>query len=262
MKLKRIGLLGFDGVQALDLTGPAEAFAAARVEENGDGPQRCYEVVAIGLTNKPFVSADCGLIYNPHETIHTAPPLDTLIIPGGPGLRESATNAKVAAWVKSRATRIRRIATVCTGTYGLAATGLLDGRTVTTHWRYARDFAARFPKVKVDPNALYHKDGNFYTSAGLTAGIDLSLALIEEDFGSRVALAVARELVVYLKRPGEQEQYSEPLKFQASSSDTFAELIGWMTEHLHHDLSVEALAAKVCLSPRASSAVVSKTPSA
>jgi len=250
MKLKRIGLLGFDGVQALDLTGPAEAFAAATVEENGDGPQRCYEVIVIGLTSKPFVSADCHLIYKPHKTIHTAPPLDTLIIAGGPGLREPETNAKVSNWVKSSANHIRRIATVCTGTYGLAATGLLDGRTVTTHWRNARDFAARFPKIKVDPNALYLKDGNFYTSAGLTAGIDLSLALIEEDFGSRVALAVARELVVYLKRPGGQEQYSEPLKFQISSSDAFAELVGWMTGHLHHDLSVEALAAKAYLGPR------------
>src|SRR5215510_14925830 len=250
MKLKRIGLLGFDGVQALDLTGPAEAFAAATVEDDGDGPQRCYEVVVIGLTNKTFVSADCGLIYKPHKTILTAPPLDTLVIAGGPGLREPETNTKVAAWVKSRASNIRRIATVCTGTYGLAATGLLDGRKVTTHWRYARDLAARFPKVQVDANALYLKDGNFYTSAGLTAGIDLSLALIEEDFGSRVALAVARELVVYLKRPGGQEQYSEPLKFQTSSTDALAELVGWVNGHLHHDLSVEALSAKACLSPR------------
>jgi transcriptional regulator GlxA family with amidase domain len=250
MKLKRIGLLGFDGVQALDLTGPAEAFAAATVEDDGDGPQRCYEVILIGLTTKCFVSADCHLIYKPHKTIHTAPPLDTLIIPGGPGLREPETNARVSAWVRNRASRIRRIATVCTGTYGLAATGLLDGRRVTTHWRYARDLAARFPKVNVDPNALYLKDGNFYTSAGLTAGIDLSLALIEEDFGSRAALAVARELVVYLKRPGGQEQYSEPLKFQTSSNDAFSELIGWMIGHLHHDLSVETLAAKACLGPR------------
>src|SRR5262244_2159517 len=228
MKSKRIGLLGFDGVQALDLTGPAEAFAAALIDDNGDGPQRCYEVVVIGLTSKPFVSADCGLIYQPHKTILTAPPLDTLVIAGGPGLREPETNAKVAAWVKSRAKHIRRIATVCTGTYGLAATGLLDGRTVTTHWRNARDFAARFPNVKVNANALYLRDGNFYTAAGLTAGIDLSLALIEEDFGAHVALAVARELVVYLKRPGGQEQYSEPLRFQTSSTDTFAELIVWM----------------------------------
>src|SRR5262245_15229620 len=169
MKLKRIGLLGFDGVQALDLTGPAEAFAAATVDDNGDRPQRCYDGVVIGFTRKPFVSADCHLIYKPHKTILTAPPLDTLIIAGGPGLRVPETNAKVAAWVKSRVGQIRRVATVCTGTYGLAATGLLDGRIVTTHWRNAPDFAARFPNVKVNPNALYLKDGNFYTSAGLTA---------------------------------------------------------------------------------------------
>lgn len=250
MRPKRIGILGFDGVQALDLTGPAEAFSAALIEENGDGPQRCYEVLVIGLTPKPFVAADTGLIYKPHTTINNAPPLDTLIVPGGPGLRQPETNAKVSAWIKGRASRIRRIGTVCTGAYGLAPTGLLDGRTVTTHWRYARDLAARFPRLKVDPDALYRKDGNLYTSAGLTAGIDLSLALIEEDFGSRVALAVARELVVYLKRPGGQEQYSEPLKFQASSTDPLADLVTWMTGHLNQDLSVEALAAKACLGAR------------
>lgn len=250
MKLKRIGLLGFDGVQALDLTGPAEAFAAATIEENGDGPQRCYEVLVIGLTDKPFVAADSGLVYKPHKTTGDAPALDTLIIPGGPGLREPETNAKVSAWVKSRAGRIRRIGTVCTGTYGLAPTGLLDGRRVTTHWRHARDLAARFPKLEVDPDALYHKDGKFYTSAGLTAGIDLSLALIEEDYGSRVALSVARELVVYLKRPGGQEQYSEPLKFQTLSTDPLADLVAWMSGHLHDDLSVEALASKACLCAR------------
>jgi len=250
MKLKRIGLLGFDGVQALDLTGPAEAFSAAVIEENGVGPQRCYEVMVIGLTSKPIVAADTGLIYKPHGTIQTAPPLDTLIIPGGPGLRESETNAKVSAWVAARASHIRRIGTVCTGIYGLAPTGLLDGRRVTTHWRHARDLAARFPKLRVDPDALYLKDGNFYTSAGLTAGIDLSLALIEEDFGARVALAVARELVVYLKRPGGQEQYSEPLKFQTHATDPLADLVTWMTGHLNQNLSVETLAARTYLGAR------------
>jgi transcriptional regulator GlxA family with amidase domain len=250
MRPKRVGLLGFDGVQALDLTGPAEAFSAAVLNENGDGPQRCYEVLVLGLTSKPFVAADSGLIYKPHMTIHNAPALDTLIVPGGAGLRQPETNAKVSTWVKARASRIRRIGTVCTGTYGLAPTGLLDGRKVTTHWRHARDLAARFPKLKVDPDALYLKDGNFYTSAGLTAGIDLALALIEEDFGSRVALAVARELVVYLKRPGGQEQYSEPLQFQTRSADPLADLVTWMTGHLNQDLSVETLAAKACLCAR------------
>ena len=250
MNLKLIGLLGYDGVHALDLTGPAEAFAAATIEENGEEPRRCYEVVVIGLADEPFVSIDSGLIYKPHKTIKNAPEIDTLIIPGGPGLRQPEINVKVAAWVKNCASRIRRIGTVCTGIYGLAPTGLLDGRKVTTHWRHVRDVAQRFPRLKVAPDALYLKDGNFYTSAGLTAGIDLSLSLIEEDFGARVALAVARELVVYFKRAGGQEQYSEPLKFQFGSTDPLAELVAWMTGHLDQDLSVEVLAERACLGAR------------
>jgi transcriptional regulator GlxA family with amidase domain len=143
-------------------------------------------------------------------------------------MRDPAINAKLADWISRSVREIRRVATVCTGAYGLAATGLLNGRRATTHWMFCRDLAARYPKIKVDANALYIRQGKFYTSAGVTAGIDLSLALIEEDFGPQVALAVARELVVYLKRPGGQEQYSEPLKFQAQSSSRFAELAPWM----------------------------------
>jgi transcriptional regulator GlxA family with amidase domain len=176
--------------------------------------------------------------------------VDTLIIPGGRSMREPATSAKLAEWIRRSARDIRRIATVCTGIYGLAPTGLLDGRRVTTHWMFCRDLAERYPKIRVDANALYIRQGKFYTSAGVTAGIDLSLALIEEDFGPQVALAVARELVVYLKRPGGQEQYSEPLKFQAQASSRFADLAPWMVAHLERDLSVERLAEQVCLCPR------------
>jgi transcriptional regulator GlxA family with amidase domain len=249
MKPKRIGLLGFDGVMALDLVGPVDAFTSAEIEEPNGQPSRCYEVVIIGFSDKSFVS-ESGVIFKPHKTMSNAPALDTLILPGGKGLRVPETQARVAEWVRSRINRIRRVATVCTGTYGLAATGLLDDRCVTTHWRYALDLARRFPKLKVNPNALYLKDGKFYTGAGITAGIDLSLALIEEDFGPRVALAVARELVVYLKRPGGQEQFSEPLRFQVRSSDRFAELAAWIQGHLQQDLSAESLANRACLSPR------------
>ncbi|PYK08503.1 MAG: AraC family transcriptional regulator, partial [Verrucomicrobia bacterium] len=153
-------------------------------------------------------------------------------------------------WVRLHATRIRRIASVCTGVYGLAPTGLLDGREVTTHWRFAKDLSQRFPKLRVNANALFLKDGPFYTSAGITAGIDLSLALIEEDYGAAAALVVARDLVVYLKRPGGQEQYSEPLQFQSKSTDRFTDLAVWMQGHLHGDLSVEALAKRACLGSR------------
>jgi transcriptional regulator GlxA family with amidase domain len=245
---RRIGFIGFDGLTALDLVGPSEAFANTYVD--GDGAIRAYEIVVLGLTRRPFAAADSGLIFGPHTTLERAPELDTLIVPGGPGLREPATQAVVAAWLKERAPKIRRVVSVCTGIYGLAAAGLLDGRRATTHWNHAQDVAQRFPRVRLDANALYIKDGRFYTSAGITAGIDLALALIEEDLGPAIALAVARELVVYLKRPGGQEQFSEPLRFQTQSADRFADLAAWIGGHLRYDLTVEALAERACLCPR------------
>lgn len=152
--------------------------------------------------------------------------------------------------MQSQAKRTRRIAAVCTGAYAIAQTGLLDGRKVTTHWRFADDFAARFPKLRVQANSLYVKDGAFYSSAGITAGIDLSLALIEEDFGPHVALEVARDLVVYLKRSGGQEQYSEPLQFQSQAQDRLADVAAWIANNLTEDLSVERLAQKANVCPR------------
>jgi transcriptional regulator GlxA family with amidase domain len=249
MKARRIGLLGFDGVMALDLVGPTDAFSSAVVEGAGGTLRPCYEISVIGLTRKTFV-AESGLVFQPHTTLNEAPSLDTLVIPGGWGLRVPRTQATVAEWIRARAGKIRRIATVCTGVYGLAPTGLLDGRTVTTHWRFARDVGRRFPRLNIDANAIFCKDGPFYTGAGITSGIDLSLALIEEDYGPTVALAVARELVVYVKRSGGQEQYSEPLKFQTRSKDRFGDLAAWMHGHLEQDLSVETLAQRTRLCPR------------
>jgi transcriptional regulator GlxA family with amidase domain len=245
----RIGLIGYEQANALDLAGPTEAFASA-FRENGKGKrERCYEIVIIGLTKRPFVT-ESGLVLMPAATLETAPKLDTVIVPGGAGLRRPEVNRKVADWISQRSNTTRRIASVCTGIYGLAATGLLDGRNVTTHWRFASDAARQFPTLKMKPNALFVKDGQFYTSAGVTAGIDLALALIEEDFGSKIALAAAREMVVYLKRSGGQEQYSEPLQFQTQSSDRFAELVTWMTNNPTAAMSVEDLAKRASLSPR------------
>src|SRR5882724_9895152 len=188
MNAKVIGFLGFDGITALDLIGPMEAFGAAALDEGKAGRRPCYEVLIIGIS-KSFV-AESGVICKAHKTLQSAPAIDTLIVPGGSGLRKAETNAKVSAWLKSRAGQIRRIASVCTGIYGLAPTGLLDGRRVTTHWRFARDLAKRFPNLRVEHDALFLRDAKFYTSAGITAGIDLALALIEEDCGPRVALSV------------------------------------------------------------------------
>ena len=176
--------------------------------------------------------SESGVTLTPTCTIADAPPLDTLIVPGGMGLREPATTAKVTKWITDVAPRIRRIASVCTGIYGLAPSGLLDGRRVTTHWRFAADVAARFPKLDLAPNELYVKSDRFYTAAGVTSGIDLALALIEEDLGSAAALAVARELVVYVKRDGGQAQFSEPLRFQSAAKSRMGELAAHITANL------------------------------
>jgi transcriptional regulator GlxA family with amidase domain len=249
MNPRRIGILGFDNVTALDLVGPAEVFATAASLDPSQAGGRPYEVVVIGLTARCF-RADSGLVFKPDTTLEASPDLDTLVIPGGHGLREPRTNARVVAWVKARAGRIRRVATVCTGIYGLAPTGLLDGRRATTHWNYARDFAQRFPAVTLDSNALFVKDGAFYTGAGVTSGIDLCLSLVQEDLGARAAIAVARLLVVYLVRSGGQDQYSEPLRFQAQAGNRFSELAAWMVGNLRGDLSVEALASRACVCSR------------
>ena len=246
---RRIGIIAYPGVQALDIAGPADAFAAARLAVEGNAGA-LYEVVLIGLSTKPAVS-ESGIVFQPRYSIRNAPRLDTLIVPGRCSLHtDPKLRANVAQWVRGQVERTRRIATVCTGLYGVAPTGLLDGRIVTTHWRFAEDCAARFPKLKVQANSLYLKDGSFYTSAGITAGIDLSLAMIEEDFGPQVALDVARDLVVYLKRSGGQEQYSAPLQFQSRAQNRLANVASWITNNLMGDLSLECLAEKANVCPR------------
>lgn len=245
---KRIGLVLFDGITALDLVGPAEAFGCARKGPDG-ATVPAYELLVLGVSGQAC-RAENGVRLTPDCRLDQAPPLDTLVIPGGAGLREPGTNQKVASFVKRRGSRIRRIAAVCTGIYGLAPTGLLDGRRVTTHWAFAKDVAERFPKLCMAHDELFIKDGRFYTAAGVTSGIDLTLALIEEDLGPARALSVARELVVYVKRQGGQEQFSAPLRFQVAASDRLGDLAELVTAQLERDCSVPALAKKLGLSPR------------
>jgi transcriptional regulator GlxA family with amidase domain len=246
---KRIVIVGYDDITSLDLSGPLEAFSSAFAEDPKGNPQPCYKVTIAALGAKTF-NSESGLRMTATCFLSSLRHMDTLLIPGGRGVRLSPSGPKLADWISRRANGIRRIASVCTGIFALAPTGLLDGRRVTTHWRFATELGSRFPALKIDANALYMRDGKFYTSAGITAGIDLSLALIEEDFGPRVALAVARELVVYMKRPGGQEQFSEPLRFQVASTSRFADLAAWMLGHLDKDLSVEAMAEHMNLCPR------------
>ena len=249
MKLRQIVLLGFDRLTAMDLVGPLEAFGTARVMSPSGEPKRCYRLTVAGLNGGSFCS-EFGLRFTTKCRLTALRDIDTLIVPGGRGLRERKVKARLSAWLHKNAGGIRRIASVCTGIYGLANAGLLNGRNVTTHWRYCADVAATFPKLKMDPNALYVRDGKFWTSAGVTAGIDLSLAMIEEDFGPELALSVAREMVVFVKRLGGQEQYSEPLQFQVESRSRFADLLPWMMGHLYMELSVESLAERMHLCPR------------
>lgn len=246
---KHIVIVGYDGITALDLTGPLDAFSSAFLEDSKGRQQPCYKVTVAAIGEKNFRS-ESGLRMTGSCLLSSLRRFDTLIVPGGRGIRDSSTGSKLANWIGRHAGGIRRIASVCTGIYGLAPTGLLDGRRVTTHWKYAADVADRFPKLKVDADALYIRDGKLNTGAGVTAGIDLSLALIEEDFGPQVALTVARELVVYMKRPGGQGQFSEPLKFQAASSSRFADLAAWILGNLDRNLPVEVLAQRVNLCPR------------
>jgi transcriptional regulator GlxA family with amidase domain len=240
----RVGLVGYDGVQTLDLAGPLDAFGSASVLH----PQ-AYETLVLTLDGQPFAS-ETGLRMAPDAALKDAGPLDTLILAGGAGLRRPGVAQAMAQALRERAPRLRRLVSICTGLYGLAPSGLADGRRVTTHWNFAADIAARFPALRMEPDAIFIKDGPIYTSAGITAAIDMALALIEEDYGAALALAVARDLVVYLKRSGGQRQYSQPLRLQVRAGDRFADLAVWMAEHLDQDLSVEALAARVGLSPR------------
>jgi transcriptional regulator GlxA family with amidase domain len=241
--MRRIGFIGFEGLTGLDLTGPAEVFGQANILQPG-----AYEILILAEEAKPFAS-DAGLQFLPHSTFAQAPSLDTIIVPGGAGLRAAIRVDPIVAWLKIRADT-RRLACVCTGIYALAAAGLLDGRRATTHWRFAADFARQYPKVRVESESIYLGDGNVFSSAGVTAGIDLALSFVEDDLGPSLALAVARELVVYLKRPGGQMQYSAPLKFQARAKNRFADIAAWIATNLQADLSVETLASRAGLGVR------------
>jgi len=231
---------------ALDIVGPMDTFALAMSPSSGTP---LYACVVLALSRKAFV-AESGLKFHADMLLDDAPALDTLVIPGGRGLRKPVVRQRLASWLRANARRCRRVVSVCTGIYGLAASGLLDGRRVTTHWRFASDVARQFPAVKMQANAIFMKDGCFYTSAGVTAGIDLALALIEEDHPGPLALGIGRELVVHHKRAGGQEQYSEPFRFQVEANDRLGEVAAWAAAHLGSSLTVESLAERACMSPR------------
>jgi transcriptional regulator GlxA family with amidase domain len=244
--IKTIGLLAYDNMQALDLTGPLDVFGAANALASGMSP---YDLHVIGA-HTGTVHAENGLVVLPACSIEDAPPLDTLLIPGGIGSRLGNADPQLLAWLRRQAETARRVVSVCTGAYLLAAAGLLDGRRVATHWQYAEDLARRFPAIHVEPERLFLRDGRFATSGGLTAGIDLALALVEEDLGAATSLAVARYLVMYVTRPGNQIQFSAPLAAQTQATGRMGTLVGWLLAHLKDEITSERMAEQVSMSPR------------
>ena len=243
-----IGIVGFDEVTAFHLVGPADSFTAAALDDGYGGRIPCYTVHTIGVLSDRF-RAEGGLMFEAPHTLTLAPELDTIIIAGGRGIRQSKVNEKVAGWILKRLNDTRRIGTVCTGIYGLAPTGLLDGREVTTHWRYARDLAQRFPRLRIDHRKPLIKDGPFFTSTGLSAGVNLALAMIKEDYGPYVAQSVESELTLRLTKEDEEELSSTAPSWDSRPMDRFSDLVAWMLRNLHADLSVEVLARRACMCP-------------
>lgn len=242
-----VGILLYDDVQPLDVAGPVDALSAASAQLSAG---RGYTLQTIGVRDQP-VAAENGLRFHPDTTLEAAPEFDTLIVPGGRGARTTLSrDPRVCDWLRERARRTRRMVSICTGVFAYAGAGLLDGRQATTHWRYAGEFRERFPRVKLDVDSLYLRDGRFHSSGGLTAGMDLTLSLITTDFGADVALAVARELVMYMHRPGNQAQFSAPLDAQTRGARGLAPLVDWMLAHLREDLSVQRLSQQAGMSER------------
>ncbi len=243
-----IDVLTYPAVQLLDVTGPVQVFASANdiVAETGGARPYALRVVARGGQG---VTASAGLVIAAGPLPPIGDALDTLLVAGGEGAEAAAEDPALVDWVRERATQARRVASVCTGAFLLAAAGVLDGRRAATHWMYCAKLAQRFPAVRVEPDPIFVCDGPVWTSAGVTAGIDLALALVEEDLGRAVALAVARYLVVFLKRPGGQAQFGAALSLQAAD-DKFGALHEWITGHLGDDLSLSILADHAGMSER------------
>jgi len=248
---RQIAILAYPGVQSLDVTGPLEVFAGARELIEADGRrERGYEISILSRDGTPLRTSS-GLTIEPHASLAEAPTqIDTLIVAGGHGCREAMADRVLVEWIAEVAAGARRTVSVCTGAFLLARAGLLDGRRATTHWAAAAELARLHPAVQVDPEPIFLRDGPVWTSAGVTAGMDLALALVEEDLDRDAALTIARHLVLFLRRPGNQSQFSATLAAQQPRREPLREAQRYMVENLAGELSIEALAARAHMSPR------------
>jgi transcriptional regulator GlxA family with amidase domain len=243
-RTRQILVLAVDGCQSLDVLGPVEVFDHASREVPG-----VYRVELVGPSDG-MVTTSSGVRLGVAPVPEPPPRFDTLVVAGGEGPRAAVEDPVTVDWVARASGRARRTASVCTGAYLLAAAGLLDGRRATTHWEFCDGLAKSYAKVHVEPDPVFVRDGDVWTSAGVTAGVDLSLALVEEDLGPDVALAVARQLVVFFKRPGGQSQFSSALSAQQAARPALRELQAWIAGHLDEDLSIAVLAQRASMSER------------
>jgi len=255
---RRIAVLTFPGAQILDVTGPVEVFSpASRLLRRRGAAGDAYRVDLVGPEPGPVVASNGLALVAGYGVAHHPARLDTLLVAGGEGTRAALEDPRILRFIRRVAGRARRVASVCTGAFLLAEAGLLDDRRATTHWSMADALAARYPKVRVESDAIYVRDDKvgedgveIWSSAGVTAGMDLALALVEQDLGREVALTVARWLVVFLRRPGGQSQFSAQLASQMAERDPLRDVQGFVAEHPEADLSVTALSARAAMSPR------------
>src|SRR5438552_8310270 len=252
-RTRRVVFIAAPGTEILDLVGPLQVFARAAEmygrRTPGDPP--IYSVEVVSASSQRSLVTNCGLRIIAHKTFREVrEKIDTLLIAGGSAIERDEINMEVVHWLRKIAGRIRRVGSVCTGAMLLARAGLLDGRHATTHWNWCELLTKRCPRADVDPNPIFIRDGNVYTSAGVTAGMDLALALVEEDHGSPLALQVARNLVLYLRRPGGQSQFSAALSLQLTDRKPLRELESWVLDNLNKPLTVPVLARRVAMSPR------------
>ena len=247
-----ISIAIFENANIIDVTGPAGVFIAASqiIRSSRTFTHAGYEVQLLAQKPSP-VRTDGGIELVPDNTIcNTKSPLHTLIVPGGRGSRDFSALGNMISWLRRVAPVSKRPCSVCTGTFLLAEAGVLDGKNVTTHWKHCTTLQNRYPELSVDADQIFIRDGNIHTSAGVTAGMDLALALVEEDFGSEIAIATARELVMDYKRPGGQSQFSDKLTTQLASHSCFHNLMTQVYANPSDDLRIESMAEQVAMSPR------------
>ena len=243
---RQVVIVAVPPVRALDVFGPSEVFADAN-RLHGGTPS--YRVTVVSAVSERLVESYSATPLHTDQIFREfRGSVDTLLVAGSVG--KMRYDADFLDWLRNQSAAARRFGSICTGALVLAKAGLLDGRRATTHWNWCEELARDYPKVKVDPTPIYVREGNCYTSAGVTAGIDLSLALVEQDLGRSIALQVAQMMVVFLRRPAGQSQFSATLNAQTSENHSLSDLIAWLPDNLEADLSIDGLAKRAAMSPR------------